>query len=1127
MKFKIAEEEDLYRNLQEAVNEDEALPKHMRIGDILDTWINQAGYPLLTVTRNYQSNEIVVNQQRFLSSPEEADTDGLSWYIPLTISTASSPNTAETKPWKWLESGTRELVLTATENKTWTSEEWVLFNVQQSGYYRVNYDAQNWRLLANELNQGSPFAISTINRAQIIDDSFNLAYSDIVPFTLALEIIKYIRFEPDYAVWISANRHLLTLNRRLDGPSYELYFGRFLKHLTEDHFEKLDVFENINGKDTNRNTFLRPIIVDLACRSGSGMCLTATRIMVTAEALTGHRLTPNEKPAVYYCHGLRNADAKTFNYFWTKLKTIKNEQERSHIATSLRMRELVIRTTENQTWTSDDWVLFNMEQTGYYRVNYDRDNWKLLADELHRGSPYSIGMLNRAQLIDDAFNLAYSDIIQFTVALDLIKYLKYEKEYAVWITANRHLLNMIRKLEGPSYELYFGRSSGQGFCHTRYISEDGEVYITATSLLYMTYARMVFPCYDEPRYRTPFTIHLTHHPSLTAASNMPVTTISNNSKCLLYNEYHTTPTQKMDIARTICHLLTHNYFGNIVGMSWWSYAWMTEGFAYYYEYYFTSFYLTDFPLEEIFVVNMIQRFFADNSRLISKPLSNYVEARNDVINIFNFAMVTKAGGIRFLSSREQEDPESLSWYIPLSMSTANNPDMEDTKPVVWLKKGMRELVIRTTENKSWTSDDWVLFNTQQTGYYRVNYDTENWKLLAEDLHRGHPYRIGTLNRAQLIDDSFNLAYSDIVEFTVALDIIKYIKYDEEYAVWVSANRHLLNMIRKLDGPSYELYFGRFLRHLTEDHFAKLDVFENTHGKDSVTNTFLRPIIVDLACYSRSRMCQTATRTMVTAEALTGYVLVPHEKPSVYYCHGLKNADENTFQYFWKRLKNLTNQQERAHIVHSIGCYHNTESFYSLLLETVDPIESLGYTIIEKFQMLVYASIPRGFCYTRYVDESGDISYVATSFLHVTNARMAFPCYDEPRYRTPFKIHITHHASMMAASNMPVESISNSSDGNVMTSFQESVAMSVNLVAFTVCNYASRKFLIEEKNLEIGFLVPKHAINQVDFAMDFIISTLNKLEEYIGIGYNLPKLESVVVNDLMHNGLENWGLMVYE
>ncbi|XP_055679690.1 aminopeptidase N-like [Lutzomyia longipalpis] len=339
MKFKSAEEEDLYRNLQEAIDEDEALPKHMRIGDILDTWISQAGYPLLTVTRNYQSNEIVVNQQRFLSSPEEADTDGLSWYIPLTISTASSPNTAETKPWKWLESGTRELVLTATENKTWNSEEWVLFNVQQSGYYRVNYDAQNWRLLANELNQGSPFAISTINRAQIIDDSFNLAYSDIVPFTLALEIIKYIRFEPDYAVWISANRHLLTLNRRLDGPSYELYFGRFLKHLTEDHFEKLDVFENINGEDTNRNTFLRPIIVDLACRSGSGMCLTATRIMVTAEALTGHRLTPNEKPAVYYCHGLRNADAKTFNYFWTKLKTIKNEQERSHIATSLSCYE--------------------------------------------------------------------------------------------------------------------------------------------------------------------------------------------------------------------------------------------------------------------------------------------------------------------------------------------------------------------------------------------------------------------------------------------------------------------------------------------------------------------------------------------------------------------------------------------------------------------------------------------------------------------------------------------------------------------------------------------------------------------------------------------------------------------
>uniref|UniRef100_A0A1B0CGD8 Putative puromycin-sensitive aminopeptidase n=1 Tax=Lutzomyia longipalpis TaxID=7200 RepID=A0A1B0CGD8_LUTLO len=498
----------------------------------------------------------------------------------------------------------------------------------------------------------------------------------------------------------------------------------------------------------------------------------------------------------------------------------------------------------------------------------------------------------------------------------------------------------------------------------------------------------------------------------------------------------------MEIGRTICHQLAHNYFGNLVGMRWWNYAWMTEGFANYHEYFFTSYYLPDFPLKEIFVTDFLQKNLVENSYLMSTSLNKYVETRKEVEDAFDFGMVSKAAGVlrmcdnmverptfqkglqkyvremafdvagpedfyrsiqaavdedktlpedikvadilsswtdqpgyplitvmrnyqtndivvnqqRFLSSREEFDRDGLSWYIPLSIATAKNPEMMDSKPREWLKRGTRELVIKTIENQTWTSDDWILFNIQQTGYYRVNYDTHNWKLLANDLYKGSPYTIGLINRAQIIDDSFNLAYSDIIQFTIALDIIKYVKYEREYAVWVTAYRHLLNMIRRLDGPSYSLYFGRFLQHLTYDHFDRLDVFENTHGKDEVKDTFLRPIIVDLACRSGSGMCLIATRTMVTAEALTGHVLVPHEKPSIYYCHGLKNADENTFQFFWRKLKSLTNEQERTHITNSISCYHNFNSVYALLLETANPnLVDVFYTNLERFQILMTAA----------------------------------------------------------------------------------------------------------------------------------------------------------------------------
>lgn len=43
-----------------------------------------------------------------------------------------------------------------------------------SGYYRINYDEPNWQALVGVM-QSSPSSIPVLNRAQLVDDSFNLA----------------------------------------------------------------------------------------------------------------------------------------------------------------------------------------------------------------------------------------------------------------------------------------------------------------------------------------------------------------------------------------------------------------------------------------------------------------------------------------------------------------------------------------------------------------------------------------------------------------------------------------------------------------------------------------------------------------------------------------------------------------------------------------------------------------------------------------------------------------------------------------------------------------------------------------------------------------------------------------
>uniref|UniRef100_A0A1B0CGE0 Puromycin-sensitive aminopeptidase n=2 Tax=Lutzomyia longipalpis TaxID=7200 RepID=A0A1B0CGE0_LUTLO len=327
--------EEMYEIFERVIEENEEIPDDVKVSEILRTWFEQPGYPLLNIRRDYEANTVVVTQQRFLSARNESVTTNSSWFIPLSLSTSREPNMEDTTPYAWMKPGVGELTLKPNLVVSWGEDDWVLFNIQQTGYFRINYDTQNWILLAKELHQGYPFRIPPLNRAQLIDDSFNLAYSDVIDFTVALDIIKYVIKEDQYTVWTAANRHLLSLNRRLDGPSYEKYFGRFLQHITEEHLDKLDVFENINPNETISATFLRPIVVDLACRAGSGKCLTATRVLVMAESMTGHRLVPREVSSAYYCHGLKNANLETFKYFWNKLHNLTHEQERSHFSNSL------------------------------------------------------------------------------------------------------------------------------------------------------------------------------------------------------------------------------------------------------------------------------------------------------------------------------------------------------------------------------------------------------------------------------------------------------------------------------------------------------------------------------------------------------------------------------------------------------------------------------------------------------------------------------------------------------------------------------------------------------------------------------------------------------------------------
>uniref|UniRef100_A0A8C8D6B0 Aminopeptidase n=1 Tax=Oncorhynchus tshawytscha TaxID=74940 RepID=A0A8C8D6B0_ONCTS len=84
------------------------------------------------------------------------------------------------------------------------------------------------------------------------------------------------------------------------------------------------------------------------------------------------------------------------------------------------------------------WVLANINCMGYFRVNYDPANWDRLLSQLETNI-HEIPLINRGQLIDDAFNLARAKHINVTLALRTTKYLRNDTEYIPWESALRNL----------------------------------------------------------------------------------------------------------------------------------------------------------------------------------------------------------------------------------------------------------------------------------------------------------------------------------------------------------------------------------------------------------------------------------------------------------------------------------------------------------------------------------------------------------------------------------------------------------------------------------------------------------------------------------------------------------------
>lgn len=149
---------------------------------------------MISVTRI--GNLLAFRQERFFYTDDESES---LWWVPINFAVGSNPNFTSTLPTFWMRG---EAAVNVTNLNYF---DWIVVNIQQSGYYRVNYDYYMWNLLRVQLNFYNFTDIHVLNRAQIVDDSLNMAQANRLDYRTALGILKYMSRETDHIPWAAVS----------------------------------------------------------------------------------------------------------------------------------------------------------------------------------------------------------------------------------------------------------------------------------------------------------------------------------------------------------------------------------------------------------------------------------------------------------------------------------------------------------------------------------------------------------------------------------------------------------------------------------------------------------------------------------------------------------------------------------------------------------------------------------------------------------------------------------------------------------------------------------------------------------------------------------------------------------
>jgi alanyl aminopeptidase len=158
---------------------------------------------------------------------------------------------------------------------------------------------------------------------------------------------------------------------------------------------------------------------------------------------------------------------------------------------------------------------------------------------------------------------------------------------------------------------------------------------------------------------------------------------------------------------------------------------------------------------------------------------------------------------------------------------------------------------------------------------------------------------------------------------------------------------------------------------------------------------------------------------------------------------------------------------------------------------------------------------------------GDLNYLFTQFEEI-DARRAFPCFDEPGFKTPWQITLHVRSGDKAFANTPQVSETAEPGGMKKVVFAPTKPLPSYLVAFAVGPFD----LVDaggvgSNGAKVRIITPKGKSNEAKYAAEITETLIERLQAYFGIPYPYEKADSIAIPLTYGFGaMENAGLITY-